>query len=257
MRQVPILHFPQDILSWTDHWIAVNKPSGLPSRPNPGHADNALSQIETWFFSTTPLSPAPGVVHRLDRDTSGVLIFSLGPAAYRSLIEGFAARTIRKEYVALVQGVPRPRSGLIDLPLLRNSSNRMVVDRRGQEARTRYEMVRRVAGGSLLRVYPLTGRMHQIRAHLAARGTPVLGDGVYGREGRAGAGTPFSGVEFPPRLCLHARRLTLPSVWLSSLGSVQTRYPTEGTAGAPFIIEAPIPQDLNRYMAALTQGRRE
>lgn len=286
----PQLPLPGALVSWTQHWIAIDKPSGLLSRPGPGHSTSALSELERWLRRTSPHTPAPGVVHRLDRDTSGVLLFSLGPAGHRALVRAFATRRIRKEYLAVVRGTPRPQRGLIDLPLRRNSSGRVVPDRDGIPARTRYETVRAAAGAALVRVFPMTGRMHQIRVHLAARGTPVLGDRVYGTAstspGRSRASQAAFRLPKPPRLCLHARAVILPDEMMRNLGArfrldrsplqanlnapdrtadpgrpadskgVASTGPPE--AAGPIRIEAPLTPDLLEYLARLTlSGPRE
>ncbi|MCC7142754.1 MAG: RNA pseudouridine synthase [Candidatus Eisenbacteria bacterium] len=203
MRTVPLLRFPDCIVARTPDWIAIEKPGGLPSRPAPGHAGNALTMLEAYLGPNI----RPGVVHRLDRDTSGLLLFSLSPHGHRFLVEGFRTRTIRKSYLGWVHGQPRPRRGSIELPLRRNPSGRMVVDPRGAPALTRYESLRRVGDFHLLRVEPSTGRMHQIRVHLANRGTPLVGDRLYGVHDRA------------PRLFLHAASLRLPADQKSPAGA--------------------------------------
>lgn len=236
--------FELPVLVRTPTWIAVVKPSGLPSRPAPGYPESALSLLESWLRAHEPGPHPPGVVHRLDRETSGLLIFSLDPRAHRELVRAFAAGEIRKDYLAFVHGGPRPRRGLIDLPLARNASGRTVVAPRGAPARTRYATVRDWEGASLLEVQPLTGRMHQIRAHLAARGTPILGDRVYGRSAER-ADTPTRGhaEPIPPRLCLHARRLRLPA----------SLVPNGGAGG--LLLESPWPDDLARFARALDRWK--
>jgi RluA family pseudouridine synthase len=244
-----------EIIARSPQWIAVAKPSGLPSRPAPSHSESALSLLEAWLRGNDPGPHPPGVVHRLDRETSGVLLFSLDPQAHRRLVGAFAAGQVCKEYVAFVRGSPKPRRGRIDLPLIRNASGIVVVDARGRPARTRYETVRAWPGAAWLRVQPLTGRMHQIRAHLAARGTPILGDRLYGRGGApravpglAGrardAGVPPDAPDAapllprPPRLCLHAARLAF----------------SIDADGALVEIEAPLPEDLRRYLKRLSRS---
>lgn len=212
MRRVPILRCPACVIARTRDWIAIDKPSGLPSRPAPGHESSALRQLEAWLGPET----RPGVVHRLDRDTSGLLLFSLSPRGHRALVAAFRAHTIRKEYLAWVEGAPRPRRGTIDLALTRGSSGRVVVDARGARAVTRYETLRRRGRFSELRLEPTTGRMHQLRVHLSARGTPIVGDRIYGSK------------EAAPRLLLHAGRLLLPAV----IGELDARDEEEGSIRA-------------------------
>jgi RluA family pseudouridine synthase len=216
------------IIRRTEHWIAVDKPAGLPSRPGPGHKASVLSILETQLRTESTPHP-PGVVHRLDLGTSGILLFSLSPEGHRSLVEAFKVGQVHKEYLAITAGHPHPRRGLINLALRRTSSGLNTPDRSGKPARTRYETRERFAASALVRTEPLTGRMHQIRAHLAARGTPVLGDLQYG-------GAELRGFRpRPPRLCLHAWRLRLPAELAN--GEQQ--------------IECPLPDELERYLDRL------
>lgn len=216
------------IIRRTGHWIAVDKPAGLPSRPGPGHDASVLSTLEAQLRAEGSPHP-PGVVHRLDLGTSGILLFSLSPEGHRALVEAFRAGRVHKEYLAITAGHPHPRRGLIDLALRRSSSGLSIPDRTGSPARTRYETRERFTASALLRAEPLTGRMHQIRAHLGARGTPVLGDLQYG-------GADLRRFRpHPPRLCLHAWRL---------------RLPTELAGGEPSI-ECRLPEDLERYLDRL------
>jgi RluA family pseudouridine synthase len=216
------------ILRRTEHWIAVDKPAGLPSRPGPGHGASVLSLLEARL-QAEGAPRAPGVVHRLDLGTSGILLFSLSPEGHRALVNAFRAGQVHKEYLAITAGHPHPRRGLIDLALRRTSSGLNTPDRRGAPARTRYETRERFAASALVLAEPLTGRMHQIRAHLAARGTPVLGDLQYG-------GAHLRGFRpRPPRLCLHAWRL---------------RLPAEVAEGEP-PIECLVPEELEKYLNRL------
>jgi RluA family pseudouridine synthase len=216
------------ILRRTELWIAVEKPSGIPSRPGPGHEASILSILEAQLRAERTPHP-PGVVHRLDLGTSGVLLFSLTPDGHRALVAAFREGRVHKEYLAITAGHPSPRRGLIDLPLRRTSSGIAAPDRHGVPARTRYETREQFAAATLVLAEPLTGRMHQIRAHFAARATPVLGDLQYG------------GAELrafrprPPRLCLHAWRL---------------RLPAELAGGEP-LVEAPLPPQLETYLDRL------
>lgn len=147
-------------------------------------------------------------VHRLDRETSGVLLLCLDPARRRALEDLFRQREVTKEYLALVHGQPQTRTARIDLPILEQGS-RPVVDRRGREARTRYEVIETFGGrGALLRVFPETGRHNQIRLHLAHIGHPLVGDRKFGRRGKS---VRSSDEGLPARrTLLHAERLCLP-----------------------------------------------
>lgn len=216
------------VLRRTEHWIAVAKPSGLPSRPGPGHNASVLSVLETQLRDEGTPHP-PGVVHRLDLGTSGVLLFSLTPHGHRALESAFRDGRVHKEYLAITAGHPHPRRGLIDLALRRTSSGLSTPDRSGAAARTRYETRERFTASALVLADPRTGKMHQIRAHFAARGTPVLGDLQYG-------GPELRGFRpRPPRLCLHAWRL---------------RLPPELADGDP-IIECLLPEEMATYLDRL------
>jgi 23S rRNA pseudouridine1911/1915/1917 synthase len=145
----------------------------------------------------------PGIVHRLDKGTSGLLVVARTPAAYESLVEQLSSRTVERRYLALVWGLPEPATGLVDAPIgrSRRDPTRMSVSATGREARTRYEVQQRFTepvGSSLIECRLETGRTHQIRVHLAAIGHPVVGDPRY-RGARA---------SFPtPRMFLHAHAL--------------------------------------------------
>lgn len=208
------------VIRRTEHWIAVNKPAELPSRPGPGHKASVLSILEAQLRAEGAPHP-PGVVHRLDLGTSGILLFSLSPEGHRGLEEAFRAGRVHKEYLAITAGHPHPRRGLIDLALRRTSSGLSTPDRHGTPARTRYDTRERFHASALVLAEPLTGRMHQIRAHLAARGTPVLGDLQYG-------GAALRGFRpRPPRLCLHAHRLRLPADLAGECQSIECSWPEE------------------------------
>lgn len=254
-RPSPLLVFPEAILSWTNHWIALHKPPGLLSRPGPGHGPSALTQLEGYLAALGSERSRPGVVHRIDRETSGVLLFSLGPAGHRALVDGFARRLIRKEYLAIVRGRPRPQRGRIDLPLRKNSSGAMIPDRNGLPASTRYRTLRSYPGATLLEVQPLTGRMHQIRVHLAARGTPILGDTKYGERWNAREGPGRD--PRPPRLCLHARTLLIPAEIMAGLGELTVRESPRVRGdvgpGSCFTISAPEPEDFRSVLLRLTR----
>ncbi len=176
------------------HLVAVGKPPGIvttPSRPG-----SLLSWVEERFPDRRP-----GVLHRLDKDTSGVLLFSLSPRGHQAVLQAFRDARVVKIYWALVCGKVRGPGGSIAAPLGRSRSGRVQPVPAGQPARTLYRVRERGAGWTLLEVKPLTGRMHQIRAHLAAQGHPVAGDRRYGQ--------PPSFAP-PPRLWLHALSLELP-----------------------------------------------
>jgi 23S rRNA pseudouridine1911/1915/1917 synthase len=177
---------PLDILFEDDHLLAVNKPPGLVVHPSFGHASGTLFNALLWHARTWP-GGRPGLVHRLDRFTSGVLLVAKSPAVHAALARASASRRIEKQYLAVVVGhVPRAR-GEISLGLTRDPHHRRRVvasAHAGRPSLTRFERLARSTGSreglTLLRCTLLTGRMHQIRVHLAASGWPIVGDLVYG-----------------------------------------------------------------------------
>ncbi|MGO9028497.1 MAG: RluA family pseudouridine synthase [Acidimicrobiales bacterium] len=174
--------------------IVVDKPAGLVVHPGAGHPDGTLvNGILARFPEVAALADEdgvdpgrPGIVHRLDRGTSGLLVVARTPGAYRSLVNQLGARTVSRRYRALVIGAVESEVGVVDAPVGRSLSSptRMSVSRKGKEARTRYRVERRFGQpvpSTLLEASLETGRTHQIRVHLAAIGHPVVGDEVYGR----------------------------------------------------------------------------
>ena len=209
--------------------LVVDKPPGLAVHPSPGHARHTL--VNAVLAHCPDLSGIggegrPGIVHRLDKDTSGLIIVAKNDAAHLSLARQLKERQVEKTYLALVEGRVRPPEGVIDAPIARHRVHRkkMAVVERGREARTRYRVLREAGGCSLLEVRPETGRTHQIRVHLAHIGHPIAGDPVYGRP-------------HPPlaRQFLHAQRLAF-------------RHPRTGERLA---LEAPLAEDLAGALAAL------
>ncbi len=182
-----ILHEDADL-------IVIDKPAGLVVHPAPGHAGGTL--VNALLHHCSDLSGLggvlrPGIVHRLDRGTSGVLVVAKHDAAHRALARQFQDHSVEREYRALVRGLPASDAGRIDRPLGRHPRDRkrISVAARGpaREAHTAWRVLRRFAASqrTLLAVLPETGRTHQIRVHLASAGLPVVGDPVYGRGGRA------------------------------------------------------------------------
>lgn len=178
---------PLDILYEDDDLLVVNKPPGLAVHPAPGLRGHTLLNAILFHFphlADIGQSLRPGVVHRLDKDTSGVMLVAKNGAAQANLVDQFKNRAVVKVYMALVKGRLTPEDGIIEAPLGRDSRNRkrmaVVGESRGREARTRYHVVKYTDGYTLLEVSPETGRTHQIRVHLKAIGYPVVGDPVYG-----------------------------------------------------------------------------
>ncbi|MFY9552663.1 MAG: RluA family pseudouridine synthase [Thermoanaerobaculia bacterium] len=215
---------PLSILYEDEHVLAVDKPPGLVVHPAPGHASGTL--VNALLHHVRDLAGVggelrPGIVHRLDRDTSGVLLVAKTDRAHQMLSRQMRKRTLQKEYLALAAGVPRVRKGDVTLAIGRDPRNRKrmkafrpLSDERpagAREARTLYEIEREwfPLGLTLLRCRLVTGRTHQIRVHLAASGLPIVGDPVYGspRYPRVkDAALKKRLLEFP-RQALHAERV--------------------------------------------------
>lgn len=201
--------FVQSLVVYRDDQVlAVNKPSGLAVQGGSGtsrHLDGMLTALQ---FDA---AEKPRLVHRLDKDTSGVLLLARTRQAAAKLTQSFRQRTTRKIYWAAVVGVPSPTQGKIDMPLAKLSGQRggerVVVDEaQGKRAVTLFDVVERSGNRlSWLAMWPLTGRTHQLRVHAAEMGTPVLGDGKYG-----GDAAFLPGFDMEKRLHLHARRIVLP-----------------------------------------------
>ncbi len=176
---------PLNIIYEDDDLLVVDKPAGLAVHPAPGHpAHTLVNAILSHFPHLADISDSlrPGVVHRLDKDTSGVMLVAKNRAAQANLISQFRARSIMKAYLVLVKGRLTPERGIIEAAVGRDPSNRkrMAVVTLGREARTEYQVIKYTGNYTLLEVMPETGRTHQIRVHLSAIGYPVVGDPVYG-----------------------------------------------------------------------------
>ncbi len=176
---------PVDVVYEDDDLLVINKPAGLVVHPSPGHTAHTLvNALLARCPSLLNFGDAmrPGIVHRLDRDTSGLMIIAKNSSAQQYLINQFKARSVFKGYLVLVKGKLTPSQGIIDAPLGRDPSNRkrMAVVAGGRQARTRYKVKEYLGEYTLLDVTIETGRTHQIRVHLSAIGYPVVGDPVYG-----------------------------------------------------------------------------
>jgi 23S rRNA pseudouridine1911/1915/1917 synthase len=208
-------------IAWEDeHLIVVDKPAGLVVHPARGHWEGTLAQALSGRIDGGEDPSRAGIVHRLDKDTSGLLVVARTPAAHRALKAALAARTMRREYLALVEGRPPARSGTIDAPLGRDRRRRTRMSSdtdRPREARTHFVLERALPGSSLLRVTLETGRTHQIRAHLLSIGHPVAGDPEYGTAGRFGLTRQF----------LHAARLAFPHPESGELVDVSSPLPED------------------------------
>jgi len=195
------------------HLIVIDKPAGLVVHPAPGNPDGTLvnALIAHCGDSLAGIGGVrrPGIVHRLDKDTSGLIVAAKTDAAHRALSADFAARRIARAYAAIVWGVPMPAAGEISGNIGRSVTNRkkmaVVAATRGKPAATRYR-TERVFGerAALIECRLLTGRTHQIRVHLAHKGHPLIGDPVYGSRSGRGVSAAVDGF---PRQALHARHL--------------------------------------------------
>lgn len=221
---------PLDVIFENADVLLVNKPAGMVVHPAAGHATGTL--VHAALAHAPDLEGIggevrPGVVHRLDRDTSGLILLAKNDAAYHSLQQQFKSRSISKTYLAITEGRPPTDSGKIEAPIGRDPKNRkrmsIVAADRGRSAVTAYRMREALREASLLEVHPETGRTHQIRVHLAFLGCPVAGDRVYGRR---------KPVVQAPRQMLHAWRLRL-------------QLPGERE---PREFEAPVPEDFEQVL---------
>lgn len=211
---------PLDVVYEDEHLIVVDKAAGMVVHPAPGNPDRTLvnALIAHCGTSLTGVGGVrrPGIVHRLDKDTSGLMVAAKTEPVHRGLVEQFAARTIERAYDCLVWGRPQPTEGEISGNIGRSPRNRKkmaVLKRGGRPAVTRYKVLTSFAEGavSLVECRLLTGRTHQIRVHMTARGFPLLGDPVYGGRGRQRAARlsepAASTVTAFDRQALHAKLL--------------------------------------------------
>ena len=219
-----------EILFEDDDLLVLNKPAGLVVHPGAGHQQHTL--VNALLAHCKNLSviggkERPGIVHRLDKETSGALVVAKNDATHRDLSKQFANRTTGKVYLALVAGTPRKSAGIIDAPIARHPVHRqrMSIAQRalGRSAKTEYRVVRSSADRSLVECSIHTGRTHQIRVHLHHLGHPVLGDKVYGGK-RAGNS---------PRQMLHAWKLTFRHPRTGQQLSFTAPIPWDFAAAAP------------------------
>jgi 23S rRNA pseudouridine1911/1915/1917 synthase len=239
--EVPASDAPYTVAYEDDHLLIVDKPAGVVVHPARGHWTGTLSQALAARGAGGGERWRAGIVHRLDRDTSGLLVVAKDEAIHRALKSLLSVRRLRREYLALVDGHPPARSGTIDAPIGRHRRERVLMSidtAEPREARTRFEIERMLPAAALLRVVLETGRTHQIRVHLAAIGHPICGDPVYGAPRRYGLARQF----------LHAERLAfehpmthrpldvrsaLPGDLRAALGQAEAEPPAAGAASTP------------------------
>ena len=243
--QVAAESLPLEIVFTDRSLLIVNKPAGLVVHPGAGNASHTLQNALLGLDSKLALVPRAGLVHRLDKDTSGLLMVARTPEAHTALVAALARREIGRHYLAVCTGV-MTAGGTVDEPIGRHRSvrTRMAVRADGRPAVTHYRVLKRFRGHTLLRAELESGRTHQIRVHLAHVGFPVVGDPVYAGRRRLPAGSsPALIAELTGfrRQALHAAHLAL----------------THPVTGQAMQWEAPLPEDMTRLLAALEADRLE
>ncbi|HJT88492.1 MAG TPA: RluA family pseudouridine synthase, partial [Bryobacteraceae bacterium] len=226
---------PLRVLYEDEDLVAIDKPAGMAVHAGAGiHSGTLVNALLHRFGALSGIGGAlrPGIVHRLDRFTSGVLLAAKNDAAHQALAAQFSSRRVEKTYLALVHGAVKGETGRIDRPIARDPSRRVRMTARlgqGRAAWTEYRVLRRWAQFTLLEVRIGTGRTHQIRAHLSSIGHPVAGDTLYGAAARVEGRPPLG------RYFLHAFR-------------IRFRQPS---TGIEITVEAPLPEELALWMAGL------
>lgn len=232
---------PLVVLYEDEHVIAVDKPAGMVVHAGAGRRSGTLVNALLARYGSLSQSGGelrPGVVHRLDRLTSGVILVARNDLAHQRLAAQFAAREIEKTYLALVHREMREDHGFIKAPIGRDPHRRTRMSarvRQGREAATEFRVLRRFPGFTYLEVHPKTGRTHQIRTHLASIGHPVVGDPVYGAPRRVEGMPPLD------RYFLHAHRIAF-------------RHPATGEL---VTVESPLPAELQTWLEALERRAAE
>lgn len=226
-------NIPLDIVYEDSSLLVIDKPAGMVVHPGPGHNSGTL--VNALLHHCSDLAgiggvERPGIVHRLDKDTSGLIVVAKTDAALQSISQQFKDREVQKIYLALALGVLKSSKGVINSSIGRHRANRkkMAPVKEGRSAQTRYELIEQFDSFSYVRLYPKTGRTHQIRVHLASIGHPILGDALYGGKGK--------GIQMV-RQALHAHSLQFEHPLTRELMSFQ----------------APLPPDMADY---LTQHRK-
>ncbi|MBI3798232.1 MAG: RluA family pseudouridine synthase [Deltaproteobacteria bacterium] len=233
---------PLDMLYEDEFLAAINKPAGMVVHPAPGQWDGTVvnALLFRWGRTDPVQSFRPGIVHRLDKDTSGVLLVAKDERTLARLTAQFKAREVHKTYMAVVVGRFSASAGEIAWPIGRHPVERKKMSihaRRARAALSRYQVVAEHRGVTLVRLFPETGRTHQLRVHLAALGHPIVGDQVYGAPSAWRTLAPL--IRTFPRQALHAQ-------------SLQFRHPV---TDAVLMITAPYPADLAQLLTVFAEGK--
>lgn len=239
--EIKAVDIPLDVIFEDKHMLAVNKASGMVVHPGAATGEDTLvhALLSHCADSLSGIGGVerPGIVHRLDKDTTGVIVVAKTDKAHRALADQFATRSLKKEYVAIVAGVPQLLSGTIDRAISRHPTHRhrMTVGEGGKPAKTSWERSEAFEDiAALMRCQIFTGRTHQIRVHLKSLGHPILGDALYGWKP-----DPRMTVQ-PERVMLHAEHLVL----------------THPISGKELDLRAPLPKDFTTILKGLRKKRR-
>jgi len=230
-------NIPIEVLYTDNYLVLVSKPAGMVVYPCIGHKEGTLLNALAYHFkklATIGAPLRPGVVHRLDKDTSGVIVIAIDDRAYFGLVEMFKKRQVKKEYLAIVYGELKG-SGTITLPIGRAENNRKKMStnaKRAKEAITKWQVLENFKNYTLVKVKIITGRTHQIRVHFSAIGHPLLGDRTYGRKTHIEKENKKISV---PRQMLHAWR-------------IEFKHPV---TGEDMKFESALPQDMRNIMELL------
>ena len=224
-------NIPLDIVFEDEHIIVINKPANFVVHPAAGNRDGTLLNALLYHFPQLASVPRGGIVHRLDKDTTGLMVVAKTLAAHTDLVAQLQARTVSREYEAVVSGV-MTGGGCVDQPIGRHPKQRvkMAVVRDGKEARTHYSVLERFAGHTHIRLKLETGRTHQIRVHMASIQYPIVGDAVYGGRFRLHKGASDQlreTLQGFSRQALHARELGLVHPDSGEFVSWQTELPED------------------------------
>jgi 23S rRNA pseudouridine1911/1915/1917 synthase len=233
-------NIPLNILHEDDTIIIVNKPAGLVVHPGSGNWGGTLLNALLHHYPALTGLPRVGIVHRLDKDTTGLMVVAKTHESQTSLVRQLQSHSVKRDYLALVQGQVS-HDGLVDAPVGRHPVNRikMSISSSGKEARTHYRVIDQLGGCTLLLCSLETGRTHQIRVHMQSLGHPLVGDQVYG--GKPSKIDPEIGriIAHFPRQALHAQRLEL----------------THPKTNKDMSWESPLPDDMERLLSSLRQHR--